>query len=120
MPKQMVDRRSQIIEIAQNDENIRGIFLYGSKVNKEVRLDVYQDFDIYYIAKNIDDFDVSVFTGVGLMFVPSDNYPEIFENEYAYLMLFEDDSRIDLVVCTRETFLQKHASQQPSSKDTGL
>jgi len=112
MTKQ-IDRRSQILEIAQNDENIRGVFLYGSKVNKEVRPDIYQDFDIYYIAENIDDFDISVFADVGLMFVPSDNYPEIFENEYAYLMLFEDDSRIDLVVCTRETFLQKHANEIP-------
>ena len=94
MQKQVVNRRSQILEIAQNDENIRGVFLYGSEVNKDVCPDIYQDFDIYYIAESIDDFDVSVFTGVGLMFIPSDNYPEIFENEYAYLMLFEDDSRI--------------------------
>jgi len=54
MAKQ-IDRRSQILEIAQNDENIRGIFLYGSKANNEVRPDIYQDFDIYYIAENIDE-----------------------------------------------------------------
>lgn len=101
----MEEKYSYILKIAENDDNIRGVILYGSRVNDDVEPDEYQDYDIYFIVTNIVDFDVSVFENIKLKFVPSDNYPELFNNEHVYLMLFEDDSRIDLSVCTLQTFL---------------
>lgn len=108
----MNNRYSYILEIAENDDNIRGVVLYGSRANNDVEPDEYQDYDIYFIVSNINDFDISVFENIKLKFVPSDIYPELFPKECANLMLFEDDSRIDLVVCRRDTFLTNHVNGQ--------
>lgn len=108
----MEDKYLYILKIAENDNNIRGVVLYGSRANDDIQADEYQDYDIYYIVTDIDNFDVSVFENIKLKFTPSENYPELFPDEYAYLMLFEDDSRIDLTVCTLETYLTKHINCQ--------
>jgi len=108
-----MDKYTQIIDLIKNDENIRGVVLYGSRANKNVKPDKFQDYDIYYIVNDVDKFDITTFRNVKIMFIPSDNYPEIFEREKCYLMLFDDDSRIDLVVCTKEDFLVKHANEIP-------
>lgn len=108
----MEDKYLYIVSIAANNKNIRGVILYGSRANDDIETDMYQDYDIYYIVSDIDNFDVSVFENIKLRFTPSENYPELFPDEYTYLMLFEDDSRIDLTVCTWETYLSKHSNCQ--------
>ena len=103
----MKEKYSYILKIAENDENVRAVVLSGSRANTAAIQDEYQDYDIHYIVGDIDRFDVSVFEDVKLMFIPSDNYPEMFQNEKAYLMMFRDDSRIDMIICTMQTFLSK-------------
>ena len=104
----MIDRIKQVIEIANKDENIRGVFLHGSRVDKDIDEDIYQDYDVDYIVKNVEEFSTDVFKDVSMMFVPSNIYKEIFGNEKLYLMQFSDYSRIDLVVCTYADFKEKH------------
>lgn len=104
----MCDRYEYIINIARADDNIRGVILYGSRADSDVKPDQYQDYDIYYIVNDKDKFDVSVFENVKLSFVPSEVYPELFSGENTYLMLFDDDDRIDLTIGTMQTFLSNH------------
>lgn len=108
----MNNNYSYILKIAKNDDNIRGVVLYGSRANTNVEPDEYQDYDIYFIVTNINNFDISAFENIKLKFVPSDNYPELFLKECVYLMLFDDDSRIDLTVCTRDNFFTNHVNGQ--------
>lgn len=96
----MIDRLKYIMDIAKEDENIRGVLLYGSRANKEIIPDQYQDYDIIYIANDKDCFDTSIFKDVKLSFTPSKIYPELFEGQNTYFMLLDDDSRVDLTICT--------------------
>lgn len=124
MTEKMKRRYSQMMDIARCDENIRGVVLYGSMVNENVKPDMFQDFDVYFIASDVNGFNVEVFSEVALMFNPSINYPELFEGEAAYLMLFEDDTRIDLVICTHDIFMKRHSKEYPMKtlldKDSNL
>ena len=104
----MKNRLNEIMDIATADSNIRGVVLYGSRALDAVQPDMYQDYDVYYIVNNVDMFSIEAFKDIGLMFVPSEIYHELFENERTYLMQFSDYSRVDLTICTHETFCQKH------------
>lgn len=101
-----------IIQIAQQDDNIRSLVLYGSRVDRDAVQDRFQDYDLYCIVKDVAELDVCVFGEPILSFVPSDNYPELFPNKRAYLMLFGDDVRIDLTICTLETFCSDRDEKQ--------
>lgn len=94
-----------IMQIAENNDNIRALILYGSRVDPDVIPDQFQDYDLYCIVKNVPSFNISIFGSPILSFVPSENYPLLFPDKYSHLMLFGNDSRIDLTVCTLETFL---------------
>ncbi|NLO38401.1 MAG: aminoglycoside 6-adenylyltransferase [Ruminiclostridium sp.] len=74
---------SVIREIAENDENIIAVVLYGSRANPSIK-DQYQDYDILYIVSDVNQFDVSVFKAVKLIFIPSEHYPELFPAEKAF------------------------------------
>jgi len=103
----MADKYEYIVDIANRDTNIRGVLLYGSRANSEVQPDSYQDYDIYYIVKDKEAFDFSIFKNVVLRFVPSKVYPELFPNETTHLMLFETGERIDLTITTLKDFKAK-------------
>lgn len=109
----MFDRLDYLVNIAKSDENIRGVVLYGSRANEEIPPDQYQDYDVIFIADQKDRFDISIIEGVKVDFVPSDVYPDMFKDARTYLMLFEDDSRVDLTICTMEAFLLDHSDGQP-------
>ncbi len=108
----MLNRYEQINKIAKLDENIRAVVLYGSRVNDDINSDEFQDYDIIFIVNNIKNFDISVFDDISLIFCPSEVYPEMFADELEYLMLFSDYSRIDLCICTLETFNNNHNNGQ--------
>ena len=109
----MVDKLDSVINIAEADDNIRGVVLYGSRANKDVPIDQYQDYDIIFITNDKDKFGISTFENVKIKFVPSKVYPELFIGDNTYLLLFDDDSRVDLTVCTMETFISRLANGQP-------
>jgi aminoglycoside 6-adenylyltransferase len=88
------------------------VILYGSRADDNVTPDRYQDYDIIFVVADKGKFDFSVFENVKMKFKASEAYPELFQGETACLMLFDDDSRIDLTVCTMEVFISNHANGQ--------
>lgn len=106
--KEMLD---MIINVANEDENIQAVVLYGSRADKTVNKDIYQDYDIIFVVNEIDkyhdsDYYRECFGERVLLFRPDKIYPELFEQTCAYLMLFDDGIRIDLRVCSTEKFIR--------------
>jgi len=86
--------------------------LNGSRANPDIKPDIFQDFDIVYIVRDIDSFlsDHSwtdVFGKRIIMQMPEEmtignNDPERIS--FSYLMLFEDGNRIDLTLFPAEFY----------------
>jgi aminoglycoside 6-adenylyltransferase len=96
-----------IINTAKSDDRIRAALLSGSRSNKKILPDKYQDFDILYIVKNLDSFTsdhnwVNIFGERIIWQLPDiqnlgkDNYDS--NCAFHYLMLFKDGNRIDLTL----------------------
>ena len=101
--KEMLDL---IIETAKKDERIRAVIMVGSKANPDVPKDIYQDFDICYIVKDIKPFYNNIdwieehFGKPLIMQIPENMElipPEGGEG-FVILMIFEDGNRIDLSI----------------------
>ncbi|OXM13413.1 aminoglycoside 6-adenylyltransferase [Paenibacillus herberti] len=92
-----------ILETARQDERIRAVCLNGSRVNFNVPPDRFQDYDIVYLVRElssfleddgwIDRFGERVILQMPerMHLIPPDN-----NRQFPYLMLFEDENRIDL------------------------
>ncbi|MFY0758294.1 aminoglycoside 6-adenylyltransferase [Metabacillus dongyingensis] len=94
-----------ILDVAKNDKRIRLVTLEGSRANKNVPRDKFQDFDISYFVTDIDSFKSSdewlnQFGKRILMQKPEDMelFPPELGNWFSYLMLFADDNKIDLTL----------------------
>lgn len=94
-----------ILDVAKNDKRIRLVTLEGSRANKNVPRDKFQDFDISYFVTDIDSFKSSdewlnQFGQRILMQKPEDMelFPPELGNWFSYLMLFADDNKIDLTL----------------------
>lgn len=92
-----------ILDFAKEDSRVRLVTLEGSRANKNIPRDTFQDFDISYFVTNIDSFkkndDWLSFFGKRLMMQKPEDM-ELFPPElggwYSYLMLFQDGNRLDL------------------------
>ena len=92
------------LNIALNDDRIRLVGMEGSRTNKNVPKDDFQDYDISYIVNDLDSFKkndewLDVFGKRIIMQKPEamDLFPP--ESDwYSYLMIFEDDIKIDLSI----------------------
>ena len=94
-----------ILQIAKQDEGIRGVYMNGSRTNVNVPKDIFQDYDVVYVVKDtksyienkswIDNFGERLY-----MQYPDEHpdYPSDKENFYGWLMQFKDGNRIDLHV----------------------
>lgn len=94
-----------ILSIAKNDVRIKAVYMNGSRTNKNVPKDIFQDYDIVYVVENIGSFTgdkdwIKCFGEILYMQYPDENpyYPSDKENSYGYLMQFTDGVRIDLTV----------------------
>ncbi|MFK7937269.1 MAG: aminoglycoside 6-adenylyltransferase [Saprospiraceae bacterium] len=94
-----------IISVAKKDERIRAVILNGSRTNKNVVKDDFQDFDIIYLVKELSSFEnspnwIDVFGERIILQLPNsmiiDDIPVESGEEITYLMLFKDFNRIDL------------------------
>ena len=92
-----------ILDFARKEENIRVVLMNGSRVNPNAKKDVFQDFDIACIVKEVDPYRrnenvVNYFGDILILQTPEDMQDPPPENNghYAYLMQFMDGSRIDL------------------------
>lgn len=94
-----------ILDIAKQDEQIRAVYMNGSRTNSNVPKDIFQDYDVVYVVTDtkpyiedktwIDRFGERLF-----MQYPDEHpdYPSDKENFYGWLMQFSDGNRIDLHV----------------------
>lgn len=99
--KEMYDR---ILGFAESDERIRLVTLEGSRTNRNITKDEFQDYDITFFVTDMDSFTaddawLEVFGERLIMQKPEDM--ELFpaeERGYSYLMLFADDVKMDLTL----------------------
>lgn len=96
-----------LLKIAEEDNRILAVYMNGSRTNKNVPKDIFQDYDIVYVVPEtssfINDKDwPHKFGTILYMQYPdeSPDYPNDKENHYGWLMQFEDGVRIDLTVQT--------------------
>jgi aminoglycoside 6-adenylyltransferase len=92
-----------LLDFARKEENVRVVLMNGSRVNPNVKRDVFQDFDIVYLVKEVDPYKrnesvVNYFGHIMILQTPEDMQDPPPENNghYAYLMQFIDGTRIDL------------------------
>lgn len=103
--KEMLDL---IIGTAKKDERIRAVYMNGSRTNKNVKKDIFQDYDIVYVVKQNKPFYeekdwIDVFGERLYMQCPDevDSYNGIkvdFDKCYGWLIQFKDGNRLDLHV----------------------
>lgn len=94
-----------ILSIAKEDERIGAVYMNGSRTNKNVQKDIFQDYDVVYVVNEtkpfIDDKSwINNFGDIWYMQYPDEHpdYPSDKENFYGWLMQFKDGTRIDLHV----------------------
>lgn len=108
-----------ILETARRDSRVLAVYLKGSRANENVPKDVYQDFDIMYVVKEVAPFreDTAWLDGFGEVILKQEQdddfgYGERFgirgdyDKSYSWLLLFADGNRIDIGVETLETMEQ--------------
>ncbi|MFH5881844.1 aminoglycoside 6-adenylyltransferase [Liberiplasma polymorphum] len=94
-----------ILNVANENPNIRLVMMNGSRVNPNIEKDSLQDFDIVYYVKDIASFSndrewIDVF-GERLIMQTLDDMifdPVPESKDYVYLMQFNDGNRIDLTI----------------------
>lgn len=94
-----------ILDFAKKDARIKAVYMNGSRTNKNVPKDIFQDYDIVYVVEEtkgfIEDNGWITFLGEILyMQYPDESpfEPGNKENSYGYLMQFADGIRIDLTI----------------------
>ena len=93
-----------ILSFAGENDEIRAVYMNGSRANPQVAPDCWQDFDIVYVVNRIDPFikNQSWIRRFGEIAVMQEPDSDLFEEEhhpserYAFLMQFTDGNRIDL------------------------
>ncbi|WP_199690026.1 MULTISPECIES: aminoglycoside 6-adenylyltransferase [Clostridia] len=98
-----------IMQTAKQDERIRAVVLNGSRANPNVEKDMFQDFDIVYVVKNMASFTsdhtwVDIFGERIMMQMPEEKVTPPLENKghFVYLMQFIDGNRLDLTLIPKE------------------
>lgn len=91
--------------IAEEDERILALYMNGSRTNKNVEKDIFQDYDIVYVVRETKSFIgdphwLEQFGTVMYMQYPDENplYPSDKENFYGWLIQFTDGVRVDMHV----------------------
>lgn len=93
-----------ILGFASGNDQIRAVALEGSRTNRNIPKDQYQDYDITFFVRDLDlmkqdDAWLSVFGNIIMMQKPE--AMELFPPEilgFSYLMIFDDCSKIDLTL----------------------
>lgn len=93
-----------VLNFAKSDERIRMVTLEGSRTNVHIPPDEFQDYDITFFVTDMDSFTaddawLQIFGKRLILQKPEDM--ELFpaaERGFSYLMLFEDDVKMDLTL----------------------
>ncbi len=97
-----------ILNFAKSQERVRAVTLEGSRTNRNIPADEFQDYDITFFVTDMDGFTaddawLDVFGERLILQKPEDM--ELFpaeEKGYSYLMLFADGVKIDLTLLPLE------------------
>ncbi len=101
-----------IIGTAERDDRIRGVYMNGSRTNRNAPKDIFQDYDIVYVVTETASFIeqeswIDVFGERLYMQFPEKmdgilGHECDFKNCYGYLMQLADGNRLDLHLQTLE------------------
>lgn len=80
---------------------VETVAMSGSRTNPKAPKDVFQDYDVVYVVDDLDNLtsNLTWLNQFGTRIIEQHN---ILGNRRLYLMLFEDDNRIDLTLCPKE------------------
>ena len=80
---------------------VEAVVMSGSRTNPKASKDEFQDYDIVYVVDDLDSLTSNLdwLDQFGTRMIEQHN---ILGNRRLYLMLFEDDNRIDLTLCPKE------------------
>ena len=97
-PKEMFEG---ILHFAKNDERVRAVILNGSRANPNAPSDIFQDFDIVYVVRDIASFTknhqwIDVFGERRMLQMPETMRHPANNGYFSYLILFSDGNRMDL------------------------
>jgi aminoglycoside 6-adenylyltransferase len=111
-----------ILKFAQQNENIRAVYINGSRANPNIEKDIFQDYDIVYVVKDTKAFIgdkswIRNFGEIAVMQEPDDS--NVFSEEcndptqrYNYLMQFVDGTRIDLSYISADVAIDHYLSDK--------
>lgn len=95
-----------ILGVAKKDERIRAVYMNGSRTNKNVKKDIFQDYDIVYVVRQTKPFYenkqwIDVFGERLYMQCPEEmdknrGLEVDFDKCFGWLMQFADGNRMDL------------------------
>ncbi|REE80219.1 aminoglycoside 6-adenylyltransferase [Paenibacillus taihuensis] len=98
-----------LIGFAAADDRIRLVTLEGSRTNRNIPRDDFQDYDISYFVTDMESFKADdawlyAFGKRIMMQKPEDMelFPPELGNWFSYLMLFEDGTKVDLTLIPLE------------------
>lgn len=101
-----------IISTAQKDDRIRAVYMNGSRTNKKVKKDIFQDYDIVYVVRKNKPFYeetawIDIFGERLYMQCPDEidrcnGFHVDFDKCYGWLIQFKDGNRLDLHVIPEE------------------
>lgn len=96
---------NMLVAFANNDSRIRLAALEGSRTNKNIQPDAFQDFDISYFVTDMDAFKATdqwldIFGRRIMMQKPEamELFPSELGNWFSYIILFEDGNKLDLTL----------------------
>lgn len=80
---------------------VKAVAMSGSRACPKSPKDEFQDYDVVYIVDDLDNLtsDLSWLNQFGKRIIEQE---VSLSNRHLYLMLFEDDNRIDLTLCPKE------------------
>ncbi len=94
-----------ILSTAQEDERIRAVILNGSRANPNAPRDIFQDFDVVYVVRDVEAFTrdhgwIARFGALMVLQMPDlmSDAPPGDIGSFAYLMQFMDGNRMDLTL----------------------
>lgn len=93
------------VDFAMKDDRIRLATLEGSRTNRNIPRDSFQDYDISYFVTDMDSFKendrwLDRFGKRAIMQKPEDMelFPAELGNWFSYIILFEDGNKLDLTL----------------------
>ena len=89
-----------ILQMAESLK-VEAVAMSGSRTDTKAPKDEFQDYDVVFVVDDLDNLtsDLSWLDSFGNRLIEQHN---ILGNRRLYLMLFEDDNRIDLTLCPKE------------------